>query len=197
MKPLIYIVVIVVALALLGGLLFFSQYIGLVSMNEVAKQDWADLDAQLRSRADLAPDLVSAVKNRAPDEEEVFNGVADALGRLAAAATPSARAESEEALTIALGRLLAVAESCPELNADEDFIRLQIELADAEKRIDASRKQYNDNIEIYNMCTDGFLVSHVAGRIGFPPRERFEPPKVSAKAHGEAVPDEAETEKNK
>ena len=166
-------------------------------MNEVAKQDWADLDAQLRSRADLAPDLVSAVKNRAPDEEEVFNGVADALGKLAAAATPSARAESEEALTIALGRLLAVAESCPELNADEDFIRLQIELADAEKRIDASRKQYNDNIEIYNMCTDGFLVSHVAGRIGFPPRERFEPPKVSAKAHGEAVPDEAEPEKNK
>lgn len=196
MKPLIYIVVIVVALALLGGLLFFSQYIGLVSMNEVANQDWADLDAQLRSRADLAPDLVSAVKNRAPDEEEVFNGIADALGKLAAA-TPSARAESEEALTIAINRLLAVANSCPELNADEDFIRLQIELADAEKRIDASRKQYNDNVEIYNMCTDGFLVSYVAGRIGFLPRERFEPPKVSAKAHGEAAPDEAETEKNK
>jgi hypothetical protein len=83
-----------------------------------------------------------------------------------------------------------------ELNADEDFIRLQIELADAEKRIDASSGRYNDNVEIYNMCTDGFLVSYVAGRIGFLPRERFEPPKVSAKAHGEAVPDEAETEKN-
>lgn len=197
MKSSKYIVVIVVALALLGGCLFFSQYIGLVSMNEVVNQDWADLDAQLRSRADLVPDLVSAVKNHAPDEEEVFTGVADALGKLAAAATPSARAESEEALTIALGRLLAVANSCPDLNADEDFIRLQIELADAEKRIDVSRGRYNDNVEIYNICTGGFPVSYFAGRIGFLPRERFEPPKVSTKAQGEAVQDEAETEKIK
>jgi LemA protein len=194
MKPSACIVIAVVALALLGVYLFFSQYIGLVSMNEVAQKDWADLDAQLRSRADLVPDLVSTVKERAPDEEEVFTGIADALGRLAVATTPPARAESEEALTAALGRLLATATSCPELNADEDFIRLQIELADAEKRIAASRKRYNDNVEIYNMCTGGFLVSHIAGRIGFLPREPFEPPKVSAEEHGEAVPDEAETE---
>ena len=197
MKISIYIVVIVVALALLGGYLFFSQYIGLVSMNEVVNQDWADLDAQLRSRADLASDLVSTVKNRAPDEEEVFTGIADALGKLAVATTPSARAEAEEALTAALGRLLAVAKSRPELNADEDFIRLQLELADAEKRIEVSRERYNENVEIYNMCTNGLLVSYVAGRIGFLPREQFEPPKVSSEEHGEAVPDEEETEKTK
>ena len=187
--------VIVFALALLGGFFFFSQYIGLVSMNEVVKQDWADLDAQLRSRADLIPDLVSAVKNCVPDDEDVFAGIADARGKLAAATTPSARAEAEEVLTAALGQLFVVAKSCPELNADEDFIRLQIELADAEKRIEVSRERYNENVEIYNMCTDGFLVSYVAGRIGCLPRERFEPPKVSSEKHGEAVPDEAETEK--
>ena len=183
-------------LVVLGCGLFFSQYIGLVSMNEVVNQDWADLDAQLRNRADLVPDLVSAVKDRVPDEKDVFTGVADALGKLAAAATPSARAEAEEALTVALGRLLVIAESNPELNADEDFIRLQTELADARKSIEASGRRYNDNVEIYNMCTDGFLVSHVAGRIGFLPRERFEPPKVSPEGHGEAVPDEAEMERN-
>lgn len=151
--------VIVFVLALLGGCLFFSQYIGLVSMNEVVNQDWADLDSQLRSRADLIPDLVSAVKGRAPDEEDVFTGIADALGKLAVATTPLTRAEAEEALMASLDRLFAIAESCPELNTDKDFIRLQIELADAEKCIEVSRKRYNDNVEIYNMCTGGFLVS--------------------------------------
>ena len=192
MKKVLFVVVFV--LALLGGCLFFSQYIGLVSMNEVVNQDWADLDAQLQSRADLIPDLVSTVKGRVADEEDVFTGITDTSGRLAAATTPSARAEAEEAMTAALGRLLVIAADCPELNADEDFIRLQIELADAEKRIEVSRKRYNDNVKIYNMCTGGFLVSYVAGRIGFLPREQFKPP-VSSEEHGEAVPDEAETAK--
>ena len=130
-----YLLVAVVALVLLGGYLFFSQYIGLVSMNAVVKQDWADLEAQLRARADLVPDLVSAVKDHAPEEEDVFTGVADALGKLAVATTPPARAEAEEALTAALGRLLVVANGCSELNADGDFIRLRNELADAERNI--------------------------------------------------------------
>ena len=184
--------VVIVLIALICVCFFFSQYIGLVSMNEVVNQDWTDLDAQLRSRADLIPDLVSTVKARAADGEEVFTGITDARGKLAAAATPPARAEAEEAMTAELGRLLAIAASCPELNADEEFIRLQIELADAEKRIEVSRRRYNENVEIYNMCTDGFLVSYVAGSIGFLPREKFEPPQASAESHGETVPDGAE-----
>ena len=193
MKRILFVVIFV--LVLLGGCLFFSQYIGLVSMNEVVKQDWADLDAQLRSRADLIPDLVSNVKDRTPDEEDVFTGITDALGGLAAATTPSTRAGAEEALTAALGRLLAIAASCSELNADRDFLRLRIELADAEKRIEVSHRKYNEDVEIYNICTDGFLISCVAGRIGFLPREQFEPPNASSEEHGEAVPGEAETEK--
>jgi len=174
-----YIVAAVVVLVLLGVCLFFSQYIGLVSMSEVANQDWADLDAQLRSRADLVPDLVSTVKDRVPDEEDVFTGITDAFGELAAATTPSTRAEAEEALTAALGRLLFIATNIPEPNPDEDFLRLQLELADAENRIEVSRRKYNEDVEIYNMCTGGFPVSFVAGRIGFLPREQFEPPKGS------------------
>jgi len=197
MKPSIYIVIPIVALALLGVYLFFSQYTGLVVMNKVVNQDWADLDAQLRSRANLIPDLVSAVKNHVPDEEEVFTGVTDARGKLAAATTPSARAEAEEALADALGRLLAIAANCPELNEEEDFIRLQLELADAEKRIEVSRKRYNENVEIYNTCTGGFLVSYVAGRAGFLPREQFESLKSATETQGETAPDEAETEKNR
>ena len=180
-------------LVLLGCGLFFSQYIGLVSMNEVANQDWADLDTQLQRRADLVPDLVSAVKDHAPDEEDVFTDIADALGKLAVATTPPAKAEANEALTAALGQLLAIAESCSELNTDKEFIRLQIELVDAEERIEISRKRYNENVEIYNMCTSGFLVSYVAGRIGFLPRAQFESPRGAAEAHGEAEPTEAES----
>ena len=176
--------VVIVLIALVCVCFFFSQYIGLVSMNEVVKQDWADLDAQLQSRADLIPDLVSAVKDRAPGKEDVFTDIADTRGKLA-----------DAALTTALGRLLDIAASFPELNADEEFIRLQIELADAEKRIEVSRRRYNENVEIYNMCTDGFLVSYVAGRIGLLPREKFESPRVPAEAHGDATTDEAKQEK--
>jgi len=195
MKLTIYIVIAIVALAFLGVFFFFSQYTGLVAMNEVVNHDWADLDAKLRSREVLIPDLVSTVKDHVPDEEGVFTGIADTRGRLALAATPATRAAAEEALTAALGRLLDVAKSSPELNADEDFLRLRIELADAEKRIDVSRERYNENAEIYNMCTGGFLVSFVAGRLGFPPRERYEPPKVPTESHGEAAPGKAETER--
>ena len=192
MKTGLYIVIAVFVLVLLVGFLFFSQHTGLVAMNEVANQDWADLDAQLRSREVLIPGLVSAVRDRVPDEEDVFSGIADALGKLAVAATPSARAAAEDALTDALGRLLDLAAGCPELNADEDFIQLQTELAAAEKRIEAARGTYNENVEIYNMCLGGFPISYVTGRIGYLPRERFEPPKVSVEGHGETGPDEAE-----
>lgn len=195
MKPTLYLVIAVAVLVLLGVCLFFSQYVGLVSMNEVVKQDWADLDAQLRFREDLIPDLVSAVKDRAPDEEDVFNDIDDARSKLAGASTPPAKAEADDALTAAIGRLLFLAESCPELSTDENFVRLLNELADAEKRIRVSRRRYNDNVEIYNMCTGGFLVSYVAGRIGFLPREKFEPPRVSAGPQDEATPDGAETGK--
>ena len=193
MKPGIYIIVAVFVLALLGCYLFFSQYTGLVVMNEVVNQDWADLDAQLRNRDDLIPDLISTVKVYAPDEEDVFTGIADTLGKLAVATTPSARAEANENLTTALGRLLAIAKSYPELNTDNDYIRLQIELADAEKRIEVSSRKYNDDVEIYNVCTDGFLVSCIAGRIGFLPRVQFEPPRDSAEEHGETGVAEAES----
>ena len=187
------ILVVIFALILLGGYLFFSQYTGLVTMNEVVKQDWADLDAQLQSRVYLIPDLISTVKDRVPAEEDVYTGIADTLGKVAVATTPSARAEAEEALTAALGRLFVIATNSPELNTDQDFIRLQLELADAEKRIEVSSRRYNENVEIYNLCTGGFLITHIAGRIGFLPREPFEPPKVSIEEHGGAETNEEES----
>ena len=180
--------IVVVVIVLLAGVWILSQHGGLVALNEVVKQDWTDLDAQLRRRDGLIPDLLSAVKRYAPDEEGVFTGIADAGGKLAAAASPEAKAEADAELAAGLGRLLAVAGSCPELTADESFCRLRKELADVERSIDDARRNYNEHVELYNMCIGQFPGSFFAGRIGLLPRGKFELPGVSAGEPGTAAP---------
>jgi len=177
-----------IILALLAGFWFLSQHGGMVALNEVAKQDWTDLEAQLQRRNDLIPDLVSGVKGYAPDGEDVFTAVSDAGGKLAAAATPAAKAEADVELTDALGRLLALAGSHPEATADETFFRLRKELADAERSIADARKNYNEHVDLYNMCIDQFPGSFFAGRMGLLPRERFETPSASAGEPGTTAP---------
>ena len=171
-------------IALLVGLWLFSQSAGMFAMNTVAKQDWSDLRAQLQRREDLIPDLVSAVKTYAPDEKGVFTAVADAQSKLASAATPEAKAEADAELTAALGRLLALAESHPELAADGTFFHLRKELDDVEWAIDDAGKNYNEHVDIYNMTIDQFPGSLFAGTMGFLPREKFEPPTAPAAAPG-------------
>ena len=171
-------------IALLVGLWLFSQSAGMFAMNTVAKQDWTDLVVQLQRREDLIPDLVSAVKAHAPDGESVFTAVADADGKLAAAATPAAKAEADAELTAALGRLLALAGSHPELAADETFFHLRKDLDDVEWAIDDAGKNYNEHVDIYNMTIDQFPGSLLADTMGFLPREKFETPTVPAGESG-------------
>ena len=168
-----------------------SQSAGMFAMNTVSKQDWSDLEAQLQRREDLIPDLVSAVKNYAPDEKSVFTAVANAQRKLASAATPVAKAEADAALTAALGRLLALADNHPELAADGSFFHLRKELDDVEWAIDDAGKNYNEHVDIYNMCIDSFPASFIASVAGLTPREKFEPP--TAAPAGEAAT-EAESE---
>ena len=94
MKRGICIAIAAAALTLLCGYLFFSQYTGLFVMNEVVSRNWADLDAQLQSREDLIPDLVSTVKDRIPDEEDVFTGITDARGKGRSRRSPDGRSRS-------------------------------------------------------------------------------------------------------
>lgn len=157
-----------------------SQTAGMFAMNTVTKQDWSDLEAQLQRREDLIPDLVSAVKTYTPSEESVFTAVADAQSKLSAAATPEAKAEADAELTAALGRLLALAESHPELAADGSFFHLRKELDDVEWAIDDAGKNYNEHVDIYNMTIDQFPGSLFADTMGFLPREKFESPTAPA-----------------
>ena len=181
-------------IALLVGLWLFSQSAGMFAMNTVTKQDWSDLKVQLQRREDLIPDLISVVKAHAPDGESVFTAVADAEGKLVAAATPEAKAEADAELTAALGSLLALAGSHPELAADETFFHLRKELDDVEWAIDDAGKNYNEHVDLYNMCIDSFPASFLASLAGLTPREKFEPPTAApAGESGTETPDGAET----
>lgn len=178
------------AIALLVAFWLISQVGSMAALNEVTKQDWTDLEARLQHRDDLISDLVSAVKVHAPNEGEVFTAglnvrlqaVADAQGKLAAAATPVAKAEADAELTAVLGRLFARAGGLPELAADTRGASAawRKELADAERSITDAVKQYNEHVDLYNMCIDKIPGSFIAGLMGYLPREKFELPTAPA-----------------
>jgi len=173
-----------VLLLIFGGTLV-GRYNNFVVMNEQIDASWAQVENVLQRRADLVPNLVETVKGFATQEREIFTEVANARSRLAGAATPAEAAAANSGLTSALGRLLAIAESYPQLKSNENFIRLQDELAGTENRIAVERMRYNDTVRTYNSEIQQFPNNLVSRPFGFPPREYFEagaetatPPKV-------------------
>jgi len=160
--------------ALVLGLWAMGRYNSLVASNERIDGSWAQVENVLQRRADLIPNLVATVKGYAAQEKEVFQGVADARSRLAGATSPQEAAAANAGLTSALGRLLAIAEAYPELKSNQNFIRLQDELAGTENRIAVERKRYNDAVRVYNTSIKRFPTNLLAGTFGFPERQYFE-----------------------
>ena len=177
MKQVMGIVAAIVVLALFAGCWYIGQKNSLIAFDEEVNKAWSDIDADLQRRNDLIPNLVSTVKGYAAHEEGVFTGIADARSKLAGATTLADKAEADAALTAGLGRLLAIAENYPELKANENFIRLQDELAGTENRIKVARKRYNDSVKTYNTRIRQFPGSMFAGELGLTSRDYFEPPK--------------------
>jgi LemA protein len=165
-KGLIVIIVLVVI-----ALLVFGQYIGarntLVTKNEAVKSAWSQVDVVLQRRADLIPNLVETVKGIAQQEQAVFGEIARARSALLSASTPQGRIAANQQLDGALGRLLAIAENYPQLRSNENFLRLQDELAGTENRIAVERKRYNDTLQDYNTYVQRFPTSLYAGWAGF------------------------------
>ena len=176
MKQFMLFVSVLAVVVLFGGCYIIGQRNALIALDENVNEAWSNIDADLQRRNDLIPNLVSTVKGYATHEEEVFTGIADARGRLAGATTMQEKAEADAALTAGLGRLLAIAENYPELKANENFIRLQDELAGTENRIAVARKRYNEIVKRYNMAIRQFPGSLFAGSLGLSTREYFEPP---------------------
>lgn len=148
-----------------------SSYIGaknqMVTKNETVKAAWSQVDIVLQRRADLIPNLVETVKGFALQEQTVFGDIARARSRLLSANTPSDKIAANQQLDGALGRLLVVVENYPQLKSNENFLRLQDELAGTENRIAVERKRYNDALQDYNTYIGLFPNSFWAGIAGF------------------------------
>lgn len=146
-------------------------------MDETASSAQSQIQVQLQRRADLIPNLVNTVKGYAAHEEEVFNNVAQARSRLLNAAKggdPENMANANQAMTGALGRLLAISENYPNLKADENFLRLQDELTGTENRIAVARSDYNDAVKAYNAYIRQFPQVLTAKATGAKPKKYYQ-----------------------
>jgi LemA protein len=165
---------VILGIVLLVGLLLVLLYNRLVQQRNRVDNAWAQVEVQLKRRWDLIPNLVETVKGYAAHERETFDSVTQARARAQQAQTPAETAQAEGILGAALGRLFAVAEAYPELQADENFRQLQTELAETENRVAVSRQVYNDAVLTYNNTVQTFPGLVLAGPFGFSIREFFE-----------------------
>jgi LemA protein len=125
-------------------------YNTLVLSRNRTREAWSGIDVQLKRRSSLIPNLVETVRGYAKHEHEVFSEVALARGALAKATGPAALASADQGLTAALGRLMAVAENYPQLQAAGTFSKLQEELSDTEEKVAYARQFYNRNALDFN-----------------------------------------------
>jgi len=169
-------IVIIVLVAILAIIVFsvIGAYNKLVALNEEVETTLSEIDNQLQRRNDLIPNLVETVKGYAAHEEEIFTSIADARSRLIGAGSMEEKAEADAELSSALNRLLAIAESYPELKANENFIQLHDDLAGTENRIANARRYYNEAARKFNTTIRRFPNVIIANMFGFERYEYFE-----------------------
>ena len=156
---------------------FFGTRNSFVSLKEDVEMQQSQVETTLQRRSDLIPNLVETVKGYASHEEEVFTEIAEARSKLAGSISSGdieAINEANSELDSALGRLLAISESYPDLEASDQFIALQDELAGTENRIAVARQYYNETARDYNVKVQKFPASIIAGMSGYYPVPYFE-----------------------
>ncbi|MFN8223872.1 MAG: LemA family protein [Gaiellales bacterium] len=168
------ILLVILAIVVLLVLWLIALYNRFVRLRNRVDNAWAQIEVQLKRRWDLIPNLVETVKGYAEHERGTFEAVTKARAAAQSAGGPAATAAAEGILSQALGRLFAVAEAYPELQADENFRQLQTELSETENRIAISRQVYNDTVLTYNNAIQVFPGVLIAGMFNFIKREFFE-----------------------
>ena len=154
-------------------------YNRLVALRNRTEADWAQVDVQLERRYDLIPNLVETVRGYAAHERETFESVTRARQQAVDARGPEQRAKAENLLSSTLRQLFAVAEAYPELQADENFLALQQELATTESQIAYSRQSYNGSVMAYDNARETFPSNLIAGAFGFEAKPYFEAEETS------------------
>ena len=161
----------VVGVLVLAVLMVFGSFVSaknqMVAKDQVVKTAWSDVDVQLQRRADLIPNLVETVKGFTKEESTVYGDIANARAGMLNAQGPAAKIAANGQLDGAIGRLLLLTENYPQLRSNEQFMRLQDELAGTENRISVSRKRYNDALQDYNTFILQFPNSIWAGMAGY------------------------------
>jgi len=178
-----WLIAIIVILVVAGSLYSFFKgtYNQFVTLDEAVKSSWAQVENQLQRRFDLIPNLVETVKGYAKQEKDVLVEVTNARARVGGAATVPDKISANNELTGALSRLLVVVEKYPDLKSNQNFMRLQDELAGTENRISVERKRYNEAVQAYNVAIRSFPANLLAGLYGFGKAAFFEAP-AAAKA---------------
>ena len=156
------------------GLWVIAIYNGLQRKRIGAGGAWADIDVQLKRRYDLIPNLVETVKGYAGHERQTLESVVKARQQAIDASGVVDQARAENALSGALRQLFALAESYPNLKANENFLQLQEELASTENKVGFARQHYNDSVGQYNQSLAVFPANMIAGMFGFKSMEFFE-----------------------
>ncbi len=173
------------------AIFFYATYNGFVNREEGLKSAWSNVETQYQRRADLIPNLVSTVKGYAAHETQTLNDVTEARARATSInlsaddLTPERLAQFQRAqaeVRSALGRLIAVSESYPDLKANQNFLELQAQLEGTENRIAVARKDFNAAAQQYNVSVRRFPANLVARMFGFEQKPYFESAEGAAAA---------------
>lgn len=167
----LWIILIVVAIIVLYVI---STYNGLVVLRNKVKDQWSQIEVQLKRRADLIPNLVETVKGYAAHEKDTLEAVVSARNKAVSATTPEAEMQANGELSQALGRLFALTEAYPDLKANTNFVDLQNQLKETEDKISYSRQFYNDTVLKYQNKKESFPSNIIAGMFGFKTFNFFE-----------------------
>src|SRR5216110_2782037 len=173
MKKSLIVLIVLVVVALMLGSSFVSRRNQMVVKREAVNAAWSQVDVVLQRRADLIPNLVETVKGFAAQEQTVFGDIAKARSALLGAHSPAEKIAANGQLDSALGRLLVVVENYPQLKSNENFLRLQDELAGTENRIAVERRRYNDTLQDYNTYLQVFPHNIFAGWAGFKTNDAY------------------------
>ena len=167
-------VIILIAVVAIIVLFVINTYNNLVGLRNKVKDQWAQIDVQLKRRFDLIPNLVETVKGYAKHESDTLEAVVKARNTYLSASTPEAQMKADGELTQAITKLFALSEAYPELKANENFKQLQSELTSTEDKISYARQFYNDIVMKYNNKIEMFPSNIVAGMFNFKTQAFFE-----------------------
>jgi LemA protein len=179
MKKSLIVIGVIVIIILIFLFSVLGTYNRLVALDEGVKTAWSQVENQLQRRMDLIPNSVETVKGYAKHEREVLTEVTKARAKVAGAGSIEGKIAANNELSSALARLLVVVERYPDLKANQNFIRLQDELAGTENRIAVERRRYNEAVRMYNTKIRSFPTNIMAGMFGFGRADLFQAPEAA------------------